>query len=782
MKIKEFAKLLTDEYGKGVWRRTLVLPANKNPEGRKRPFGEDSSMSQEAVAKEPMAKINTKEMVLGDKVTPVDSHDCEPSHSLYLKHMPDMYCVDFDVKEFVDSGFYDYLMERDIYRCETTKGYHFYIKVPDIEPFTNEVKVGSGGDDIDFIKRKRNIWETDTRVIEGSGFGHLMWDDIRKFFDEPTMNFGAMVPAMVKAESVGKLSAPDDEPDEFVIVESQTCDEESMRMYLSRLALRRCENYDSWIDIGMAVKNNFKDDELTTGYELWHEWSKKSPNYAGEEGTKNKWKSLQKSDIEDRRPITYLTLKMWADKDDPQNELETIYKEKGEDAMVRHMNASVIFREQFSDYIHIFNMEDRNYEVKDKPKMKNSFDTLEFRVKVGDKEVLKNPFDIWCKNRFRASVHKIDFDPKGEMPNIFNLWNGYAIPEGIQNGDAQPLCDHIRRVWCKNNDKHYEYVMNWFAWVLQKPERKVGVMMCIRSRQGTGKGIVLAVLDAIMNGSRQNGPFAQMSNVDSILGAWTYGIEGRCLINFDEAYWGGNKKLEGQVKNLITEINQEIRKKHQSPYFIRNTTAFITTTNSHLFAGMTADDRRNFCLEADSDYVDALDDKIGYFETITKTEHGEPPCQSVVDDFAHRLYSRDLSDFKPQKFEKTDLAQEQIQQGWNSVVKWWYKVLETLVVEEESTWSGCVWADLPGETTDGMRQIQKDWWYKRYEATKVAGYSSYHESYSNFCRITKGLFSEKILVPKRVLIGGGRIQVWMVPADIEVMRQEFNRTQKFEIF
>lgn len=765
MKVKEFAKLLTEEYG-AISRRIMVLPADKN-NGKKRPFGEDSSLDQEEIAKSVWCeKLKTMTLPAG----------CEKSHSLYLKHMPDLYCVDFDVKEFKDAGFYDYLMERDVYRCQTTKGSHFYIKVPDIKPFTNEVKIGASGDDIDFIKRKRNMWENDSRTIEGSGFGDLKWDDIRKFFNEPKMNFGG-----IKASpSIGDLSAPDDEPlapEEFVIIEKTKCDEETMKMYLGRLAKWRCDNYDSWITIGLAIHHNFSDDSIA-GWSLFDEWSKTNEKY--QSGIcREKWGGF-KNDCEE--PMSYRTIKMWADEDDPQNELESIYKEKGEDAMVRHMNRDVIFRKQFSDYIHIFCLEDMNYEVKEDKKMKNSYMTEEFKIQIGDKAVVKNPFDIWCHNRFRASVHKIDFDPTNTMPQIFNLWNGYHISEGTQNGQARPLCYHIKNVWCSGNETYYEYVMDWFAWVLQKPERKIGVMMCVKSRQGTGKGIVLSVMDQIMNGSRQNGPYAQMSNVDSILGQWSYGIEGKTLVNFDEAYWGGNKKLEGQVKNLITEPNQEIRKKHQAPYFIKNTTAFITTTNNEYFAGITADDRRNFCLEADSDFVDDLPDKIAYFETITRTEQGDDPHPDVVQDFAHILYNRDITGFKPSLFEKTALAQEQIQQGWNSVLKWWHRVLETGIVRKETAYDGCSWEDMPGKEEQGCKGITKDWMYESYAGAKVAGYSSYHEPYDNFCRKTKAIFSEKAMPAIRRGVGANRIHVYMVPLDIALMKKEFNRSQKYAVF
>jgi hypothetical protein len=598
------------------------------------------------------------------------------------------------------------------------------------------------------------------------------------------MNFGGLA----KAQSQGVISNPDDEPeDPFVIVNEPkpTCDEETIRSYLKRLAQWRCDSYDEHVNIGLAIHHNFPDNEILA-FQVWDDWCKGSDKYEGG-GQNKKWQSLKKSPPPDdpNGPLSYRSIKGWADKDDPQNELETLYKESGEDAMVRKMNENIVFRIQFSDYIHIFNTEEVRYECKEKPKMKNAYETELFKIKVGDNDKVVNPFDIWCKNRFRSGVERIDFDPTNRVPNIFNLWQGYVITEGVESGahHDQPLCDHIKRVWCRDIVNHYEYVMNWLAWVLQRPDRKVGVMISVKSRQGTGKGIVLSVMKMIMNGDRPCGPMSQVSNVESILGAYSYGIEGKTLINFDEAYWGGNKKLEGQVKSLITEQTQEIRKKFKDPFFIKNTTAFITTTNSLYFTPITADDRRNFCLDADSDFTDALENKRAYFKNIVKVPKGEDPHPDVVNDFAYRLYTRDISDFDPEDFDKTELAQSQIQQGWCSVLRWWHAVLEDelWVSDPDVPHLRVKFAKAPGDVdAEGFKAVPKKWVYDRYCQAKIQGFHTYHEVYDNFCRTTKGLF--KNTMPEMRKGGlGNQVKVYLLPS-VETLRIAFNTSQKYQVF
>ena len=101
---------------------------------------------------------------------------------------------------------------------------------------------------------------------------------------------------------------------------------------------------------------------------------------------------------------------------------------------------------------------------------------------------------------------------------------------------CQPLLDHILNVWCSGNQTHYEYVLNWFSWVLQKPAKKIGVCLCIQSRQGAGKGAVLDMVRYLMDGDNRTNYYLQTSNLNRLVGQFTTGMEGKCMINLDEAF------------------------------------------------------------------------------------------------------------------------------------------------------------------------------------------------------------------------------------------------------
>ncbi|MHA1540339.1 MAG: AAA family ATPase [Alphaproteobacteria bacterium] len=61
------------------------------------------------------------------------------------------------------------------------------------------------------------------------------------------------------------------------------------------------DDYSTWIEVGMALKNSFGD----TGFSRWNEWSKKSSKYKGEHELKEKWDSF---DCAPTNGVTYRSI------------------------------------------------------------------------------------------------------------------------------------------------------------------------------------------------------------------------------------------------------------------------------------------------------------------------------------------------------------------------------------------------------------------------------------------------------------------------------------------
>jgi len=779
--IPDFAVALEERYGEGIYRKIKVDPA-EGPNGRKKPYGEKSNMSRADI-------INNR---IG--------HAEWNNYSFSIKYAEALYVLDFDTKIFKNPAFFDHLRECGAYHTETVKGYHFFVSITGLPEFNCEINLANPryfhkADDIDLIAQKRNIWEPvsdsqgSPRQVIGTTFVNLEWDQIKIFFNESKMNFvnPDFVEVVEGAEEIEIVVQGQE-----LVVAVETCDEDTMRGYLARLSPERKNDSDDWLKVSMALYTNFRElGDLITGYELYEEFSQGGDSY-NKKSNKVRWNGFESRPA--GTPLTYKTIRKMADEDTTENVYESIYKSRGSLALVEYINETYIYNKSHSNIIYLDN--GKHY-LKKPVDMANDLEMYKFLVEDSTGKMREiRPDKIWSGSPKRRCVRAIDFDPSETRHNIYNLWKGYFITaESSQSADetmCQPLLDHLRDVWCSGNEDQYNYVLNWFAWVLQKPHVKIGVMLCIRSRQGGGKGTILEMFSHILDGERDTGYYGQCANIDSLIGSFNTTMEGKCCINFDEAFFGGDAKTGEVLKNLITESKQEIRVKHHKAYQIKNTTAFILTTNAERFSQVTKDDRRHMCLECDDSHLDTKTKKQSgeYFTKIQGRKYDEPQNQEMCSSWAKVLYARDISSFNPGEFPKTELAFNQIQQGWNSVIRYWYKVLNTGILwtstsgsevtidGEEQDWG---FNDEPGIVTNsGTLLVFKKTVFQAYMDTNHGGYNGgRRENESQFWVMSHRLFRDNELKPARPDAGHGSTRHRCIHfAPLDVLRKSFKRDQK----
>ena len=158
MKVDELCEEFESRICEGLWAKIKVIPADKSPTGDKQPIGEKNNLSTEEVKKKRTRGYGSKG---------------EWNHSIYMKHMPETYCVDFDTKSVLDNPFYKLLVSLDTFRTTTAKGFHFYVNIKGLNPYSNEVDIANldhfnDPKDLDLIYDKRNMWEVSSREVGGN--------------------------------------------------------------------------------------------------------------------------------------------------------------------------------------------------------------------------------------------------------------------------------------------------------------------------------------------------------------------------------------------------------------------------------------------------------------------------------------------------------------------------------------------------------------------------------------------------------------------------------------
>ncbi|MGB0945158.1 MAG: toprim domain-containing protein, partial [Marinomonas sp.] len=109
---------------------------------------------------------------------------------------------------------------------------------------------------------------------------------------------------------------------------------------------------------------------------------------------------------------------------------------------------------------------------------------------------------VWLEHEdARVCYNGVTFRPVNERfyKGKLNTYFGHGV-EAIEHSqeDVAPYLDHIKQIICDNNEECYQYVINWLAHMIQKPEEKPGVAIIMKSGQGTGKGVFVEPLRKIM--------------------------------------------------------------------------------------------------------------------------------------------------------------------------------------------------------------------------------------------------------------------------------------------
>ena len=176
--------------------------------------------------------------------------------SFSLKHVKDLYCIDFDnykgnsINSYEDPKFlddcelYDKLNKSGCYKSKTLKGYHFYVYIKNLGKYSNQTKVGNMSDyEIDLLK-VNNIWSPKDREVTGKEVIYN-WDDLKCYFNLSKMNFVSVPIATVS------------------LFPSKPVNDESLYNICNLIDISYLDNRDSWTRIVWGLKNdNINNKEL----------------------------------------------------------------------------------------------------------------------------------------------------------------------------------------------------------------------------------------------------------------------------------------------------------------------------------------------------------------------------------------------------------------------------------------------------------------------------------------------------------------------------------------
>lgn len=295
------------------------------------------------------------------------------------------------------------------------------------------------------------------------------------------------------------------------------------------------------------------------------------------------------------------------------------------------------------------------------------------RSETTETETVNTPLGkFWLDHPDRRQYSGLVFAPgKGsEIEGKLNLWRGFPIKP--IRGDWSRMRRHIEEVLAAGNKEHAEYIIKWCAWAVQNPATRAQVALVLKGGKGTGKGVFGTVM---VNLFGHHG--IHISNVQQLVGNFNGHLRDACFVFCDEAFWGGDKANDGQLKRLITEPTLTIEKKHKDAEACTNMLHVMMASNESYVVPATENERRYAMFNVS----DSKSQDPTWFDPIYKELESGGREAMLYD-----LLNMDLTGFHPRQVPLTDALLEQQEEGLSPIDSWWREILE----------NGCI----PGSTKD----------------------------------------------------------------------------------
>src|SRR5690606_17181872 len=107
---------------------------------------------------------------------------------------------------------------------------------------------------------------------------------------------------------------------------------------------------------------------------------------------------------------------------------------------------------------------------------------------------------------------------------------------------------HIYRILCNKDKESFKYVIKWFAWMVQNPEKRAEVAIVFKGKQGAGKSFIFDQFIEIFGVHAMN-----VSSKDHFAGKFNSHLRTLVFLFADEAYYPGDVEVAGKIKELITQ-------------------------------------------------------------------------------------------------------------------------------------------------------------------------------------------------------------------------------------
>jgi putative DNA primase/helicase len=227
-------------------------------------------------------------------------------------------------------------------------------------------------------------------------------------------------------------------------------------------------------------------------------------------------------------------------------------------------------------------------------------------------------------------------------------------------GDCSIYLAHVHDVICDKNQKAYEYLIQYFAHIVQRPEEKPSVAIVMKSVEGTGKGTMMKPLLQILG--------AQGIHINGdrhLTGQFNSATANKLLVFADEVNLTSSI-IADKIKGIISESTVQMEKKGLEAIAIPNYARVVFASNRGHVINAGTKERRYLVLEPSP----LMAQNNLYFERLNQWIDNQG-AQALL----HYLLNVDLEKFNPFKAPSTNALIEQKLQSLNNSHQYVYEQL-----------------------------------------------------------------------------------------------------------
>lgn len=206
-------------------------------------------------------------------------------------------------------------------------------------------------------------------------------------------------------------------------------------------------------------------------------------------------------------------------------------------------------------------------------------------------------------NRYRietvySSMYKPGADDIFEINGLkmVNTYSEHTVPEPpdelrpIDKKSIERVRAHIAHLLPDEGEQ--AIFLNWLAYLVQNPGKKMNWAMVLQGTQGDGKSFFASLLRAVMGA-----PNVRIMHAKILESDFTGWAEGQCVCVIEEPRLHGNNRYEivNNMKQFITGEIIEVHHKGKDAINVLNTTSYYMPTNFKDAIPLTPEERR-YCV------------------------------------------------------------------------------------------------------------------------------------------------------------------------------------------